>query len=265
MDVEGRSFGPFPMAIDASRIVSYVEATGDEPDRWIDVAPPGYAATALFTVAPAFLFDPEMLAWTRLLVHGDQQFTWHRPLEIGGHQVAGTVDRVRLRQGTAFVSFSASMADDDGVVLESKSTFLMGTEAPPATRTVVEPDVDDVAANLPDGDRRRRSASRRDLVRYAAATGDFNPIHWDHDRAVAAGLGGIVCHGLLMTAWVNQVVTVDSSGAAPLREARYRFRNPLRPAEQGRLEAGDMTDGHVSIELSGDSGTVVSATLTVRT
>lgn len=265
MDVEGRSFGPRSVMIDEPRIASYVDATGDDADRWRDVAPPGYAATALFTVAPAFLFDPEMLAWTKLLVHGDQQFTWHRPLRVGGYSVEGSVDRVRLRQGTAFVTFSASMVDDSGVVLESKSTFLMGTEAPPATERVAEPDVDEVGQNLHSGEAWLRSASRRDLVRYAAATGDLNPIHWDHERAVAAGLPGIVCHGLLMTAWMNQVVTARQEGAAPLGEARYRFRNPLRPAEQGRIQGSDEADGKVSLELSGDSGTVVSASLMVRT
>ncbi len=186
-------------------------------------------------------------------------------MRIGDYSVEGTVDRVRLRQNTAFVTFSASMAGESGTVVESRSTFLMGTEAPPADVSDEEPDVDDAGENKRTGDGWLRSASRRDLVRYAAATGDFNPIHWDHDRALAAGLPGIVCHGLLMTAWINQAVTRDHSGDAPLVEARYRFRNPLRPAEQGRIEPGDDAEARVSVELTSGRGTVVSATLTVRT
>lgn len=265
MDAEGRSLGPLPVAIDEQRIAAYVDATGDEASRWTDVAPPGYAAAALFAVAPAFLFDPALMEWTRLLVHGDQSFTWHQPFRVGEYSVEGSVDRVRLRQGTAFVAFSASMVGDSGVVLESKSTFLMGTEAPPAEEAVVEPDVDEVGKNARHGDGWLRSASRRDLVRYAAATGDFNPIHWDHERALAAGLPGIVCHGLLMTAWVNQAVTEGQAGEAPLAEARYRFRNPLRSGEQGRIATQVGDDGRVSVELSSDGGTVVTASLTVRT
>lgn len=265
MDVEGARFGPFAVAIDVSRIAAYVAATGDDPTRWTDVAPPGYAAVALFTVAPALLFDPELREWTRLLVHGDQSFTWHQPLRVGEYHVDGTVDRVRLRQGTAFVSFSASMTGEAGPVLESKSTFLMGTEAPLAEKPVSEPDVDIVGENRSTGSGWLRSASRRDLVRYAAATGDFNPIHWDHDRAVAAGLPGIVCHGLLMTAWVNQVVAADREGEAPLVDARYRFRNPLRPSEQGRIVSEAQADERVAVELTGESGTVVTASVMVRT
>ncbi|NIP92489.1 MAG: hypothetical protein GWO24_03050, partial [Akkermansiaceae bacterium] len=49
-----------------------------------------------------------------------------------------------------------------------------------------------------------KSASRADLVRYAGITRDFNPIHWDHEAAVEAGLPGVIVHGLLMASWVTQ-------------------------------------------------------------
>ena len=62
-----------------------------------------------------------------------------------------------------------------------------------------------------------KSASRGDLLRYAAATGDWNPIHWDHEAAVSAGLPGIVAHGLLMAAWVVQAAARHAHGDMPLR------------------------------------------------
>lgn len=253
------------MLIDVARIAAYVSATGDDGDRWTEVAPPGFASVALFTVAPSLLFDPELDEWTKLLVHGDQQFEWAEPLRAGSYEVTGTVDRVRLRMGTAFVTFTATMHGPGGPAVESRSTFLMGTEAPPPDAEAVEPDVDARARNERDGNRLLRSASRRDLVRYAAATGDFNPIHWDHARAVAAGLPGIVCHGLLMTAWVNQLAAIGIEGASPLVQAKYRFRDPLRPAEQAVATADDSPDGPRSIELTGEAGTVLTASLTVRT
>jgi hydroxyacyl-ACP dehydratase HTD2-like protein with hotdog domain len=72
----------------------------------------------------------------------------------------------------------------------------------------------------------RCGASRLDLAGYAEASGDSNPIHLDHDAARAAGLGGVIVHGLLMAAWMARAA--ERHGR--LDGIRLRFRNPLRPA-----------------------------------
>lgn len=46
----------------------------------------------------------------------------------------------------------------------------------------------------------------RDLVRYAAATGDFYEAHYDYNFAVASGLPGVIIHGLLKLAWIARGV-----------------------------------------------------------
>jgi len=74
-------------------------------------------------------------------------------------------------------------------------------------------------------------------VRYAGATRDWNPIHWDHDAAVSAGLPGIIAHGLLMAAWVAQAAGRVRPGPSPLASLRLRFRQPLRPAVQAEVTA----------------------------
>jgi acyl dehydratase len=49
--------------------------------------------------------------------------------------------------------------------------------------------------------------TREQLVRYAGASGDFNPIHYSDQFAVAAGLPGVVAHGLLTMGVALRVVT----------------------------------------------------------
>ncbi|MDR2347648.1 MAG: MaoC family dehydratase N-terminal domain-containing protein, partial [Bifidobacteriaceae bacterium] len=39
--------------------------------------------------------------------------------------------------------------------------------------------------------------TRADLVRYAGASGDFNPIHWSDEAARKADLPGVIAHGML--------------------------------------------------------------------
>lgn len=52
---------------------------------------------------------------------------------------------------------------------------------------------------------------RGDLVRYAGASGDFNPIHWDERTATAVGLPDVIAHGMLTMGTAMQVV-VDWAG-----------------------------------------------------
>ena len=49
--------------------------------------------------------------------------------------------------------------------------------------------------------------TRADLVRYAGASGDFNPIHWSDRVATAAGLPGVIADGMLTMALAGRAVT----------------------------------------------------------
>ncbi|MEX1043240.1 MAG: MaoC/PaaZ C-terminal domain-containing protein [Acidimicrobiia bacterium] len=94
------------------------------------------------------------------------------------------------------------------------------------------------------------SASRSDLVRYAGASRDWNPIHWDHAAAVAAGLPGVVVHGLLQSAWVIEASV--RLGIEPA-SARFRYRRPLGAAVEVRL-TGSRRDTGASFELGDEDG-----------
>ncbi|WP_018156939.1 MaoC/PaaZ C-terminal domain-containing protein [Demetria terragena] len=52
---------------------------------------------------------------------------------------------------------------------------------------------------------------RADLVRYAGASGDFNPIHWDERTATGVGLPDVIAHGMLTMGAAMQIV-VDWAG-----------------------------------------------------
>ncbi len=63
--------------------------------------------------------------------------------------------------------------------------------------------------------------TRMDLVRYAGASGDFNPIHTDEEFARAAGNPSVFGHGMLTAAFVGKCVT-DYVGAENLRRFKVR-------------------------------------------
>ncbi len=259
-ELEGEVLGPVTVALTPDRIAFYADTTGEDPDRWIDQAPPGFASVLLFAVADLFLHHPNVVPFTATLLHLDQSFSYPRPMRSGtAITMEGTITRVRERAGSFFVTFDAIGTDDDGVVLESSSTFVLSDRTAPApSETIVEPGVR--ARGVDAG--ARRSASRHDLVRYAAATRDFNPLHWDHETAVEAGLPGTVVHGLLMYAWLVQAAA-DTAGG-PVASAKVRFRSALHPAEQADVVA--VVDGEVvRLELVRDGTQLVTGTATVAT
>jgi acyl dehydratase len=69
--------------------------------------------------------------------------------------------------------------------------------------------------------------TRADLVRYAGASGDFNPIHWSDRTAAKVGLPGVIAHGMLTMALVGRAVTGWAGDPAAVVEYGVRFTKPV--------------------------------------
>jgi hypothetical protein len=263
-DLAGRAYGPYPFRICGERVAGFVAATGDDAGRWVASAPPGFAAALLFGVAPHLLEDPDVCSAAGSVVHGEQTFVWHRPIPLeAGVTVEGTIERIRTRGDVHFVGFGLRATLGGEPLVAGSSTFLMSGSAPLAGSSEEEPEPHpDDDGNPPAG---AVSVSRAGLVRYAAATGDWNPIHWDHGAAVAAGLPGVVVHGLLQTAWMCRSVAAGVPGDRPLASARFRYRAPLRPAVPARVEGGAGEDGRLRLDLRTAAGVCVSGVLDLAT
>lgn len=259
----GRTYGPIETRIIPERTAEFVAVTADDPDRWGTVAPPSYAAALLFSIAPRFIESPEIGDSTRVLVHTEQRFRWHGPLQAEVPvSIAGVVSRVRERGALSFVTFDCTVHAAGAPLVESTSTFLMGSDpAGEPGPDVAEPEVragsvaDAMPASVEPASGAvlgpvRRGASRLDLVRYASASGDFNPVHFDHDAARRAGLDGVVVHGLLMAAWMGQLAASVTRRPDPLVELRLRFRSALRPGEVAVLDATVKEVTPAGIELA---------------
>lgn len=250
-DLVERGYGPHPFRVCIENVNDFVKATGDDPTRWIGAAPPGFMAAALFSVASDLL---RQLA-DRAVLHGEQTFTWHQPMAIESQlQVTGTVSRVRERGVTDFVDFEVEVIGEQGLVAEASSLFLVSAESGSAEVERAEPAPEDDGHPGPG----QVSASRADLVRYAAATRDWNPIHWDHEAAVAAGLPGVIAHGLLQAAWAFVAASRARPGEAPLRSAKVRFRNPLPPSVPVSVTVEE-TDGLAKVAIANDDVEYLSA------
>jgi len=68
---------------------------------------------------------------------------------------------------------------------------------------------------------------RSDLVRYAGASLDFNPIHWNEKVADEVGLPGVIAHGMLTMALAGRLVTSWLGDPGAVVEYGARFIRPV--------------------------------------
>jgi acyl dehydratase len=106
---------------------------------------------------------------------------------------------------------------------------------------------------------RTYAVTRDDLVRYAAASGDHNPIHQDQAVAESVGLPGVIAHGMFTMALAARAVA-DWTGGAEVVELGCKFTNPVVVPATGSTEvvvAGTVKkveDGLATIALEVTSG-----------
>ena len=71
------------------------------------------------------------------------------------------------------------------------------------------------------------TVTRADLVRYAGASGDRNPIHWSDRVARSVGLPGVIAHGMFTMALAGRAVDTWAGEPGRIRELGCKFTKPV--------------------------------------
>jgi 3-hydroxybutyryl-CoA dehydratase len=103
------------------------------------------------------------------------------------------------------------------------------------------------------------------IEQYANASGDFNPIHLDHEFAAETQFGGTIAHGMMVAAMISEVMT-GAFGVQWNRtgKMKMRFRSPVKPGQtvsaQGSVQrvapSGDFNRIVCSVSVVTDEGEV---------
>lgn len=104
--------------------------------------------------------------------------------------------------------------------------------------------------------------TRADLVRYAGASLDFNPIHWNDRAAAKLGLPGVIAHGMLTMALVGRALVAWAGDPAAVREMSVRFTRPVVVPDDDSgvevtitgVERGTTDDGDIQVDVTAVSG-----------
>jgi acyl dehydratase len=255
---------PKRFSVERERVAAYAAATNDpiEAHRTGDLAPPVFAvvpafeasAEAVLAVAPAELL--------MMLVHGEQDFTYHRPIEPGMDLVTRSAP-LGVRQTSAGVVVAVKSetrtAEGDLVNEQWMSTFFRGAQGQEPGGVVGPGHALDAALRESAPFRTTTQKIDEDQThRYAEPSGDHNPIHLDPDFAKAVGLPGIINHGLCTMAFASHAV-IQVAGFDPraLKRLAVRFARPVLPGQEITTRFWHGAGGAVAFETATDDATVV--------
>jgi len=104
--------------------------------------------------------------------------------------------------------------------------------------------------------------TRLDLVRYAGASGDFNIIHWNDRRATAAGLPGVIAHGMFTMATAGRYVADWAGDPGAVLEYGVRFTNMVPVPDD---DTGTTIEVGGTVAAKDDEARTVKVNLTATT
>ncbi len=290
----GREFAAStPFLVGREHIRQFARAIGDPNPLYHDleaartagypdlVAPPTFLVAAIPGALGLPVDDPAFGLDFSLIVHGEQRFSLSRPVVAGDELTAVTAltglrtvaTNEVLTAGYDFRTTSGEPVAMGLCGLVSRGTadpnagpVRVAAPVPPAPPTspessarasTVRYDDVEVGAELPAASFRIR---RADLVRYAGASGDFNPIHWNEKVAAEVGLPGVIAHGMLTMATAGRAVTDWAGDPGAICEYGVKFSSPVVVPND---DAGALVEVRGSVERKLDGNRAV-VNLTVR-
>ena len=122
---------------------------------------------------------------------------------------------------------------------------------------------------------RQYQVTRADLVRYAGASGDFNPIHWNERTARSVGLPDVIAHGMFTMALAGRFLSEWAGDPAAVTEFGVRFSAPVVVPDDDKgalvevsgVVTGKLDGNQVTVDVtarSGDTKVLTRARATVR-
>ena len=237
---------PLNLDPDAARAAGYADV----------VAPPTFAVVVQEHTLEQLLAEPDAGIDFSRVVHGDQRFTFTRPI-VAGDELTATLNVTSIKSlgGHSMVTAESTIVDATGahVVTATSTLVVQGRRMTAGIALSRRLTVGDVVAE------RTFQLTRDTLVRYAGASGDFNPIHYRDDVAAAVGLPGVLAHGMLTMGLAVQPV-VDW-----LRRQRQGPRLPGAvhpPGAGGRRDGAEVTVVAKVGVLDDEAGARIDLTVT---
>ncbi|REE97881.1 MaoC/PaaZ C-terminal domain-containing protein [Thermomonospora umbrina] len=253
---------PFAFTVERARTIEYALATNDANPRHVEggLAPPVFAIVPVFEGMLTPVLDVVPHDVIPFVVHGEQDMVFHRPIVPGMTLVSrakATGFAAKSSGATLSVKIETRTSDGELVNEQWMVSFFRGVDAggtvgemaPAHSLDAQGEPIAEVVAHVDDDQ----------TFRYAKASGDPMPIHTDPEFAKAAGLPGIIAHGLCTMAFTSQAVVDAAAGGDPtrLRRLAVRFSKPVLPGQDVTTSVYDLGGGAFGFVATTADGVVI--------
>jgi acyl dehydratase len=246
------------------RLAEYAAATNDPipAHRNGDVAPPVFAIVPVFhsLLEPALEVVP--LSLLGKVLHGEQDFRFHRPITPGETLVAkGLMTGWEgLHNGTRACVYLETRDVTGELVNEQHVTFFVRGFNDGRRIGELSPGhkLDETLREQAPVATFAQSVDADQTFRYSQASGDPMPIHLDEQVARDAGLPGIIAHGFCVLAFTSWGLLEELGGedVARLGRLAVRFAKPVLPGQELHTTVWRADEWSYAFETTAD-GTVV--------
>ncbi|MEZ4317510.1 MAG: MaoC/PaaZ C-terminal domain-containing protein [Myxococcota bacterium] len=234
----GKTYAGGTYPVSSAETLAYARATDDPNPRYAGrdaVAPPMFHVRPFIPLMMQMARDPELSIDMLRLVHGEHAMRFAGLLR-DGDELALSGSLLDVSEKPSGTVFTFALHGDVGGerVLDGTTSYFVRSASPPASkgekRAAPEPPPASWSVEQP--------VSADQAVRYAAASGDDNPIHTDPDTAKKAGLPGCILHGLCTLAFAQRdlIARVADGDPARLASLSTRFTGMVFPGETLRMD-----------------------------
>lgn len=261
----GKRYPEAKFEIGKQKIKEFIFATKGDEEKFTDICPPTFPVAYGAELLEAVLYDTVLDLDLRKLVHGEQEFFYHKAVKAGD-SITSSAEIVKIFKKGAhdFVVFKVDSKNQSGeLVTESIATFVIrggnGKDFSLQEKILMK------LASLQSTNYDKKLADAKKLMqlddycatdistatcyeqadgsfemkvlvdkylpqRYAGAGGDFNAIHLDDDLGKNSGLGGYILHGMATMAFGANLAMVKKE-AGSIKHYKVRFSDIVKPLD----------------------------------
>jgi acyl dehydratase len=263
--IVGRTYEGSMETVDPERTMAYAKATNEVNPRYYEsdenrlAIPPLFPVTMLVDPMKQIVMDDTLNLDIFRMVHGEQEIFYHRPLRPWDKiKTKVELDSIDVKEAGDILWAKITGHSQEELVFEMRAGMFFRKPRKGARSKKQEETVERELLVS-----KKMKVTSDQSVRYAAASGDDNPIHVDRDFAMAVGLPDIILHGLCTLAFATQAIVDELSEGDPIKvkEIKTRFSKPVLMnstlTTEGWLLEEDETSKTIGFETKNEKGEAV--------
>ena len=233
-NIIGRIYTGTTKIVVPEKTMAYAKATNETNPLYYELDENKLAIPVLFPVTMVIAPLKEMVRDDTLnfdvtqMIHGEQELLYFRPLRPWDKiKTKLELESIDIKESGDILWLKTSGSTEEELVFEMRAGIFFKKprkrSRPVKPRVKEEPIEKQIIIN------KQMKVTSDQSVRYAAASGDENPIHLDKDVAIAVGLPDIILHGLCTLAFATQAIVdgLVSGDPTKVKRVKARFSKPV--------------------------------------